>query len=145
MNIIKLLMALLILGCHYPVFSASKIEWKLLAKYDLKTKSADGKLIKVLKDDVSITGYMVPLDFSQKKVTEFLLVPYFPSCSHVPPPPANQTIKVKMDQESAIVPSYYPVTVTGKVTVLDKKKIDLYPTMPGVYEMNAITVKEVKN
>lgn len=37
---------------------------------------------------------MVPLEFGKKEVKEFLLVPYFGACIHVPPPPANQIIHV---------------------------------------------------
>ncbi|HET7687126.1 MAG TPA: DUF3299 domain-containing protein, partial [Candidatus Macondimonas sp.] len=43
---------------------------------------------------VRIPGFMVPLEFGQKEVKEFLLVPYFGACIHVPPPPANQVIHV---------------------------------------------------
>ena len=37
---------------------------------------------------------MVPLEHKGNQVTEFLLVPYFGACIHVPPPPANQIIHV---------------------------------------------------
>lgn len=43
---------------------------------------------------IRIPGFMVPLEFGQKEVKEFLLVPYFGACIHVPPPPANQIIHV---------------------------------------------------
>ena len=40
---------------------------------------------------VKLPGFVVPLDFEGKKVSEFLLVPYFGACIHVPPPPARST------------------------------------------------------
>jgi hypothetical protein len=43
---------------------------------------------------VKIPGYVVPLEEKDRAVTEFLLVPYFGACIHVPPPPANQIIHV---------------------------------------------------
>lgn len=43
---------------------------------------------------IRIPGFMVPLEFGQKEVKEFLLVPYFGACIHVPPPPSNQVIHV---------------------------------------------------
>lgn len=43
---------------------------------------------------IRIPGFMVPLEFGKREVTEFLLVPYFGACIHVPPPPANQIIHV---------------------------------------------------
>jgi uncharacterized protein len=43
---------------------------------------------------VSIPGFIVPLEVIRHQITEFLLVPYFGGCIHVPPPPANQIIHV---------------------------------------------------
>lgn len=45
---------------------------------------------------VRIPGYVVPLDATRDEVREFLLVPYFGACIHVPPPPPNQVIHVVM-------------------------------------------------
>jgi len=49
--------------------------------------SLDGRRVK-------IPGFVVPLEEEGRAVTEFLLVPYFGACIHVPPPPANQIIHV---------------------------------------------------
>ena len=43
---------------------------------------------------VRIPGFVVPLGTDLDHVKEFLLVPYFGACIHVPPPPANQMIHV---------------------------------------------------
>lgn len=43
---------------------------------------------------VRIPGFIVPLTTNLDHVKEFLLVPYFGACIHVPPPPANQMIHV---------------------------------------------------
>lgn len=43
---------------------------------------------------VRLPGFIVPLEYGKKEVSEFLLVPYFGACIHVPPPPANQIIHV---------------------------------------------------
>lgn len=43
---------------------------------------------------IRIAGFMVPLERKGDRITEFLLVPYFGACIHVPPPPANQIIHV---------------------------------------------------
>ena len=45
--------------------------------------------------EIRIAGYVVPLAGDEETITEFLLVPYFGACIHVPPPPANQIIYVK--------------------------------------------------
>lgn len=51
----------------------------------------DGKVVK-------IPGFIVSLAGDREKVTEFLLVPYFGACIHVPPPPPNQIIYVKFEK-----------------------------------------------
>jgi len=43
---------------------------------------------------VRIPGFIVPLEVVHHRISEFLLVPYFGGCIHVPPPPANQIIHV---------------------------------------------------
>lgn len=75
---------------------------------------------------VNIGGYVVPLDFDQTKVKEFLLVPFVGACIHVPPPPANQIIYVKPAQPFEIKATFDPVYVTGKISVA--------PTFTGLAE-----------
>ncbi|MET0408888.1 MAG: DUF3299 domain-containing protein [Hyphomicrobium sp.] len=65
--------------------------------------------------NVSIGGYVVPLDFDATTVKEFLLVPFVGACIHVPPPPANQIIYVKTDKGFEVGGQFDPVTVTGKI------------------------------
>ena len=67
---------------------------------------------------VRIPGFIAPLDYSAELITEFLLVPYFGACIHVPPPPANQTILVTTSEAYGIKPedSYNPVWILGRVT-----------------------------
>jgi len=62
---------------------------------------------------VKIGGYVVPLDFEQTTVKEFLLVPFVGACIHVPPPPANQIVYVKAEKGFEIGDAFDPVTVTG--------------------------------
>ena len=47
---------------------------------------------------VKIAGYVLPLDFEDTTVKEFLLVPYIGACIHVPPPPPNQIIYVTSEE-----------------------------------------------
>jgi hypothetical protein len=44
-----------------------------------------------------IPGFIVPLERGEDgSISEFFLVPYFGACIHVPPPPPNQIVYVKM-------------------------------------------------
>ena len=45
-------------------------------------------------EKVRIPGFVVPLEYDEKQVSSFLLVPYFGACIHVPPPPSNQVVHV---------------------------------------------------
>jgi uncharacterized protein len=62
---------------------------------------------------VALGGYLVPLDFSATKITEFLLVPFVGACIHVPPPPANQIVYVKAAAGFEASDLFAPITVTG--------------------------------
>ncbi len=44
---------------------------------------------------VRLPGFVVSLGGEGEALSEFLLVPYFGACIHVPPPPANQVVHVK--------------------------------------------------
>ncbi|MCG8325575.1 MAG: DUF3299 domain-containing protein [Thiotrichales bacterium] len=41
---------------------------------------------------VKLPAYVIPLDSDSESIKEFLLVPYFGACIHVPPPPPNQIV-----------------------------------------------------
>lgn len=46
---------------------------------------------------VRIPGFIVPLEADdQGRLTEFFLVPFLGACIHVPPPPPNQIVYVKL-------------------------------------------------
>lgn len=64
---------------------------------------------------VKIGGYVVPLDFESTTIKEFLLVPFVGACIHVPPPPVNQIIYVKVEKGLEISGSFDPVSVTGTI------------------------------
>jgi hypothetical protein len=76
---------------------------------------------------VRIPGYLLPLEISGTKITEFLLVPYVGACIHVPPPPPNQIIYVKATKSDAYNSKkiFEPVWVTGVISAKSMVK-DLY-------------------
>jgi hypothetical protein len=66
---------------------------------------------------VKMPGYLLPLEFSGHKVTEFLLVPWVGACIHTPPPPPNQIVHVVLEKENAFESRsiYEPVWVAGEL------------------------------
>lgn len=83
---------------------------KMLAEFNAlpANPKLDGQKIK-------IPGYVTVLEQKKGFVKEFLLVPYFGACIHVPPPPLNNTllIRLKEDQRLNIEDVYSPVWVKG--------------------------------
>jgi hypothetical protein len=68
---------------------------------------------------VRLPGFVVPLEMDAKTMSEFLLVPYYGACIHVPPPPANQTIHVVAPEGREYVGELFDtVWVTGTLRVV---------------------------
>jgi hypothetical protein len=62
---------------------------------------------------IRMPGYLLPLDFSGKMVTEFLLVPWVGACIHTPPPPKNQIVYVKYEKGFEVHSRFTAVWITG--------------------------------
>jgi hypothetical protein len=75
--------------------------------------------LKLSGKTVKIPGFVSPLDQNDGMVGDFLLVPYFGSCIHSPPPPVNQTVLVNPQEGKGISLSKIrrPVWVVGEMKV----------------------------
>lgn len=70
---------------------------------------------------VKIPGFVVPLDILPTgTVREFFLVPYFGACIHIPPPPPNQIVYVKMATPIRVNSIYDAVWITGTLRTQTK-------------------------
>ncbi len=84
--------------------------------------------------EVKLPGFVVPLEGDGVKLTEFFLVPYYGACIHVPPPPANQIVYVRVpEQDARIRNAFDTVWVTG---VLSAKSFQSDLGNAG-YQLNA--------
>ena len=72
---------------------------------------------------IKLPGFIAPIKHKGTLITEFLLVPYFGACIHVPPPPVNQIVFVKTAQGHGIetYDAFKPVWVMGQISVQRKK------------------------
>ncbi len=69
---------------------------------------------------IKIPGYIVPLEVNEQgRTTEFLLVPYYGACIHVPPPPSNQIVHVTSELGVKVDELYQPYWVEGPMQVKD--------------------------
>jgi len=75
------------------------------------------------KQFIKMPGYIAPLSTTEEGlISEFLLVPYFGACIHVPPPPVNQTVMVSTAAGEGIKmeTAYAPIWVIGEITLQGK-------------------------
>ena len=87
----------------------------------------DGKLL-------ALSGFVLPLEYQDKKVTEFLLVPWVGACIHTPPPPPNQIVHVLVKLPFKSKGLFEAVTVTGVMKISRLKK-ELY-LVDGAADIN---------
>ena len=97
---------------------AKPIYDKMIAEFNAlpANPKLDGQKIK-------IPGYVTVLEQNKGLVSEFLLVPYYGACIHVPPPPLNNTllIKTKKNQHLHLDDAYFPVWVKGIIHTKNTK------------------------
>ena len=90
---------------------------------------------------IRLAGYVLPLEFSDKGVDEFLLVPYVGACIHVPPPPPNQIVYVRTKHTIMADDLYRPVWVTGHIgieaTTRDLSLVDGSDSIPIGYTLKS--------
>ncbi|KAF1016989.1 MAG: hypothetical protein GAK31_00248 [Stenotrophomonas maltophilia] len=68
----------------------------------------------VLEVPVRLPGYVVPLGTTQNgQLTEFLFVPYYGVCIHVPRPPPNQIVHVLLGHPIDMPDMYSPFFLAG--------------------------------
>lgn len=86
---------------------------------------------------IRIPGFVVSLEREGEALKEFLLVPYFGACIHVPPPPANQIIHVHSAKPIKDIRTMDAVWINGVL------KVDHSDTMMGSagYSMTSVKVE----
>lgn len=93
---------------------------------------------------IALPGFVLPLEYEGKKVTEFLLVPWVGACIHTPPPPPNQIVHVVADKPFATKGLFEAVVVTAKMEVVNKVSelflVDGTDNINTSYAMNSAKV-----
>ena len=102
-------------------FEIKKITWAELRKLDYKTGEMPESLSQLIGKSVKIPGFAVPLEGDEgfEYINEFLLVPYFGACIHVPPPPPNQVIHVILDKPVHFEVISFAIWITGILEIGD--------------------------
>jgi uncharacterized protein len=139
MNAPRLAVSCLLLGGALVLYGADAsvtVSWGQLQTLnsDLPLDKQSSAALQFDGKMVSIPGFMVPLEDDADKVTEFLLVPFAGACIHVPPPPPNQMVYVKMNPNSKVKVTFVdPIVVTGilKITTVNSPYGNVSYNMAG--------------
>ena len=98
-----------------------EVDWRLLGEMDYISGKSSSELQALSGKAVKIPGFMVPLEDNQSEVVEFLLVPSPQACIHVPPPPPNQMVYVKMKKGTPMANG--PIWVYGTLNLVTKRSM----------------------
>lgn len=114
-----------------------RLQIDIAQRNKMTVRALDGKLVR-------IPGYALPLEHAGTGVTEMLLVPYVGACIHVPPPPANQTLYVKLNQSYKSDDLFEPVWITGRMKIRATNKsltfVDGTAGVDTAYTVEDVTV-----
>lgn len=126
LSIMGVLITVTLLAMAAQKFNHSKTEttsntpiviWDDLVQLDYKTGTAPEKLKKLNNTRIKIAGYVVPLTDEYFVLNEFLLVPNAQACVHVPPPPPNLIVHVKLREPLPIEKVYNPAWIEGTLQI----------------------------
>jgi uncharacterized protein len=98
------------------------IDWKVLRTLDYRTGQSSDTLRALERRLVRLAGFVVPLEDFQERAKEFLLVPYYGACVHLPPPPPNQLVYVTMHNTTPIS-MWSPVWIEGTLEIINYRSV----------------------
>jgi hypothetical protein len=131
----------IVLGAPEASADSGKITtlaWEDLQRLNVKTGSMPASLKKLDGTIVRVPGYIIPLEDSEETVSEFLLVPYPLACIHVPAPPPNLIVHVKMDKGKKVAFDFFePVWAQGELKIQRTKNV----YTEASYFMTGLTVE----
>lgn len=120
------LLILFSLSSFISADSIKSISWDTLAQLNYTTGEMPDSLSSLDGQTVEISGFIVPLELDDyiDSVQEFLLVPDPMACIHVPPPPPNQMIYVRMIKAIPLDMDLRGVTIEGRLIIPRPKSND---------------------
>lgn len=116
------------------------IGWRILYQLNYKTGEGPSDLLKLNGEKVRLPGFIVPLSDEYTQLDEFLVVPDAQSCVHVPPPPPNLIVHVKLDEAIPASEVYNPAWISGTLKI--EKTNSIYGA--AAYRMYDVSLEEFK-
>lgn len=91
---------------------------KRLQIIDQRRAQAETMTAELAGKSIQIEGYLLPLqNMGMEKTGDYLLVPWRGACSHTPPPPMNQVIRLDAVQLPDKLDFQKPVQVSGSLNI----------------------------
>ncbi|MDA7428863.1 DUF3299 domain-containing protein [Primorskyibacter aestuariivivens] len=117
-----------------------------LAIMEKREAAASGVNEELVGTSVRLPGYVLPLEFKDRKAVEFLLVPTVGACVHTPPPPANQIVHVVYPEGIEVNGLFTPVWITGTMVAQSSVQkvgyVDGQAPVSVSYSMQPVLVEE---
>lgn len=122
-------------GRHGVLSDVTTIDWRLLRTLNFQTGAVSDTLKALNGKRVRLPGFIVPLEDFQERAKEFLLVPYYGACVHLPPPPPNQMVYTSMRADTKL--SWWePVWIEGTLRIIRMKS----PYGVASYRIDAVSM-----
>ncbi len=110
--------AITVAGAANAAEKIPSLTWDNLRRLNPQSGKMPADLKKHDGNVVRVPGFIIPLEDNDQEVSEFLLVPYPLACIHVPAPPPNQIVHVKMEKGKKVPFDFYaPVWAQGRLKI----------------------------
>ncbi|HSC35857.1 MAG TPA: DUF3299 domain-containing protein [Thermodesulfobacteriota bacterium] len=120
---------------------AIKADFDFLGGFDYERDESIPEKVKELSGKtVSVTGFMLPIDFDAEGVRSFMMLNHRKGCCFDSMPRVNEFVYVQMPEgKSTKYMTDIPLRVTGKLEVVNENLVG------GIYSMTADRVEVVKS
>ncbi len=115
-------MLLLSSGLTAATDEPAQLWWDVMRGLNHETGAVSEQLEPFDQSYVKVPGWAVPLDSdSPMTVKEFVLVPGFGMCVHVPPPPPNQMVYVTLPEAVDFRELLGPLWIKGDIEIKESE------------------------
>ncbi len=95
--------------------------------------------------EVSLAGFAIPVPPAEDGTRIAYLVPERGMCSHVPPPPPNQLVRLRLSDEWTPSMMHEPVVVSGVISISPSERrtmvVDGLQTLNATFAMEVVEVR----